>query len=397
MSQDWSSPDPPRASNPYATPYQAAPAGGGPNLSAITVPVRPRRWGWVVATTLWALFSVVSIALLANRVWDGVSGQFGNLSDLAAGPMTPPLPEPTAPGMDTPAPIPAVDPRPAAAATWGASNATFGAGDIAATCRVFALGPGYMYGDRFECAGDLQSSYDGESLHDRKVEAASRIDPAHMVLLVDGSIAFRMQDVSWPAGLPEEWDATQDTSVQVLHQFPGKGWLQVGYLNQDQEPLGYVPQPLPEAVTRPADQPADGTSPGDVVPIRGADPRPAAAAVWNASLAGWTTGKATTLCRSYALGNQYLYASTHDCVADQTRSLRLTGAALRKAAAVRLDPARMVMLRDHSLAFVTPAGLVVVMREVIGQGWRVVGTQNRSGSALGAVPQPLSPSLLTPA
>jgi hypothetical protein len=65
----------------------------------------------------------------------------------------------------------------------------------------------------------------------------------------------------------------------------------------------------------------------------------------------------------------------------------------QELAASRIVPSRMVVLRDHSVAFVKPNGLVMVMRQVPGQGWRVVGTQTPGGFVVGTVPQPLSPSL----
>jgi hypothetical protein len=377
----------------------------------------------VVATVLWAVVSLVGVAVLADLAWSALSSGMGSIPDLVSGPMPPALPDPPAEGMDTPAPIPAVDPRPAAAAAWNASTVAYGKADYATSCRGYAFGASYIYANRFSCTSDLRGYADKEGVHDRTLEGQSRIDPEHMVLLADGSVAFVNTDVTWSAGPPDGWDPAADGSVQVLHEFPGHGWLQVGYLSDGGDLQGYVPQPLPPSLTvpdagtdpnatetpspDPAPSPsptpsptrrAGSPSPGDVVPVTGTDPRPAAAAAWNASLAGWTADQTVTLCRAYAVGSPYLYATAKACDVDQRWLLgHATPEVRQELAAARIVPSRMVVLRDHSVAFVTPNGLVMVMRQVPGQGWRVVGTQTPGGFVVGTVPQPLSSSLTAPA
>jgi hypothetical protein len=87
------------------------------------------------------VLSLVAVSALADQLWSGLQGGLGGISDLVVGPMPPALPTPTDQGMDTPAPILGVDPRPAAAAAWNASAVAYGRADHARSCRFYAFGP----------------------------------------------------------------------------------------------------------------------------------------------------------------------------------------------------------------------------------------------------------------
>ena len=210
-------------------------------------PRTPRTWAWIVAGVLWALFSVAAVAVVAAIVV-GRSDPGAPLPARAAPsppgsaeavPSATPVP-PTASGGPLPSvAVTGTDPRPAAAAAWNAANTAYGTSDLTHFCPMYAFGPDYIYTDLQQCISAYQPQIATFSLGERKEAGEARIAASAMVMLADGSLAFRESDKTWPTHPDWHYD---DTSVIVMRDVPGQGWRVVGYYDgAASNPMGSVP------------------------------------------------------------------------------------------------------------------------------------------------------------
>jgi len=220
-------------------------------------PSRGRRfWGWTAAGVAWTLLSVAALGLLAAKVAQPLvsalaadaSSSPARSARTTASPTTPsdPVTELTVSSVSSPLPsvgVTGVDPRPAAAAAWNRAMPFYGTSDMTHYCRIFALGPRYMYLTLKDCIDTNGPEAAKLSASDRAVAGDIRIRPEAMVVLADHSIAFRESDQTWPGH--SDW-TIDDQSVIVMRNVPHQGWRQVGYLdaNHPSDSFGYLPAGL---------------------------------------------------------------------------------------------------------------------------------------------------------
>ncbi len=148
------------------------------------------------------------------------------------------------------------------------------------------------------------------------------------------------------------------------------------------------------------------SSPLPSVPVTGTDPRPAAAAAWNAAMPFYGTNDMKHYCQIFAFGPRYMYRDLKECMdLNGPEAAKLSPSERTDAGDMRIKPDAMVVLADRSVAFresdqywpghddwVVEDQSVIVMRNVPHQGWRQVGyvDANKASDSFGYFPKGLS-------
>ena len=175
------------------------------------------------------------------------------------------------------------------------------------------------------------------------------------------------------------------------------------------------PSPTPSSTTAAPSGPSDPvttitmsttSTPLPSVPVTGTDPRPAAAAAWNAAMPYYGTNDMRHYCQIFAFGARYMYRDLQECVdTNGPEAAKLSPSERTDAGDMRIKPDAMVVLADRSVAFresdqywpghddwVVEDQSVIVMRNVPHQGWRQVGyvDANKASDSFGYFPKGLS-------